>query len=75
MLITLNGSPGNSWNLEYAPSLGSTQWTSLTTVTANAAGEASVTDTPPDDASSRFYRAGLVGSVPTPVVGNEISAE
>ncbi len=59
MVITLNGSPGNTWNIQYAPSPASAQWTTFATVTANTTGEASVTNSPPANVASRFYRAWL----------------
>ena len=59
MVITLNGSPGNTWNIQSATSPVSTQWTTIATVTANVTGEASVTDSPPANVASRFYRAWL----------------
>lgn len=57
--ITLNGSPNTAWDIQYAASPVSTQWTTFATVTANATGEATVTNSPSSDITSRFYRAAL----------------
>ena len=59
MRITLDGSPGNTWNIQYAASPTSTQWMTFATVTANATGDATVTNSPPANVASRFYRARL----------------
>ena len=59
MCINLNGSPGTTWGIQYAASVGNPQWTTFATVIANATGDAAVTNSPPNNSSSRFYRAQL----------------
>lgn len=59
MRITLNGSPHSTWNIQYAKPANSPQWTTIATVTANATGNAVVTNLPRSEVISRFYRAAL----------------
>jgi hypothetical protein len=59
MKLSLNGSPGTAWNIQFAASPNSATWTTLASVTANDTGEATVTDSPPAGVASRFYRAKL----------------
>jgi hypothetical protein len=59
MRLNLTGSPGTTWGIQYATSPVNPLWTTFATVTANATGNAAVTNSPPNTGSSRFYRAQL----------------
>ena len=59
MRINLNGSPHTTWDIQCAKPSSSPQWTTIATVTANATGNAVVTNLPRSDVTSRFYRAAL----------------
>lgn len=57
--IDLKGSPDTTWEIQYAAVASSPQWTTFATITANFTGDAAVTNSPPGNSSSRFYRAAL----------------
>jgi len=57
MSLTLAASAGTTWRIQYASSPSATSWRTLTIVTANAVGEAIVTDNTAAQVAARFYRA------------------
>jgi hypothetical protein len=55
--LQFHATPGTVCRVEYTPSLNPAQWQTLGSVTADSNGNVMMTDQPPANTSSRFYRA------------------
>lgn len=55
--LTFNGIPGRTYRIQYADTVPSTAWQTLTTATANELGLFEYIDTPAPEAPTRFYRS------------------
>ncbi len=56
-VISFNGVPGETYHIEYAPTLDGPQWLALGTSLADGSGVATFTNEPPQSLSSGLYRA------------------
>lgn len=59
MNLQFRAAPGSVCQVEYTPSLDPAQWQILGTATADSNGNIAITDKPPANTPSRFYRAAL----------------
>jgi len=55
--LQFHAAPGTVCQVQYTPSLNSPQWQTLGSATADANGNVTMTDRPPGNTASRFYRA------------------
>jgi len=55
--LQFHAAPGTVCQVQYTPTLNSPQWQTLGSATADANGNVTITDRPPGNTPSRFYRA------------------
>ncbi|MFZ0827880.1 MAG: PQQ-dependent sugar dehydrogenase [Verrucomicrobiia bacterium] len=56
-VVLLTGIAGFTYTVQYCTALGSSSWQNLAVVTADGLGHLQITDTPPANSPTRFYRA------------------